>query len=860
MVAGFLGDFARGKLVYFNLLKAHLAAFQVIKARDPSAQVGFAHNMVSISAVGADADPARRFGYFYNDHFLNSLATGVVDVEINADPPSRVLQQPGVFFGSSAPSPWVRPFDFLGVNYYHKARVYWDDKIGVKGGAYTGGKSDPDESASGVVEAATGLLTGLGWEISPDGLRQILTDLALRYAVPLVVSEFGMSEAAESLRAPHLAAHAAAIQAASAAGADVQAAFYWALCDNFEWTFNYEPRAKFGLFGVDRTLDAAGSQPLTRTMTDGALAFRSLACGGSSAAVGTRFGQISPDGGSVTTAISSPSATYDVNVGGFRYLVVLTRPGRPARDMDALVFSYPSGSWTAAAVRRWDPVTRALTLELTFPGSGLLSWTFTIASDLQTLAGHATGGAQIAGERVWWDGTYSGDGWLVRLRTVPLEQPGAAPRVDVRIRSAGQPGWIAVTSASMPAPGQFAGSLTSTGLGPRVFAATVTEVTNAAEPTCRLTVSTPFSPAVPHEHGVILVPDTLRLPDHVTDCPPIDLVTARPGAPVQACVTAATEFTAVADGDGRIFAADTGHAWASLQDGRTAPAGWTTVASRHEGQLDYVTIGTDGNAYTAARDEHGSWGGWWPLPSFQTRPGAPITVTSSRLDELLVMAADAAGRTMQTTWTPATRWSAWAQIQGGVTAPGGWVSAASRHPGMLDLVTTGTDGKVYTAGRDEQGSWGGWWQLPGLHTIPGATVNIVSPRLDELVVMAADDAGRTMQTTWTPATRWSAWAQIQNGVTAAGGWVSAASRHPGMLDFVTIGTDGRAYTAGRDEQGAWGGWWLLPDFRTSPGAVITASSPQPDQLSVTAVDGTGRILRTGWPSPGGWTPWTPLAH
>ncbi len=535
---GFLGDFARGKLVYFNLLKAHLAAFQVIKARDPSAQVGFAHNMVSISAVGADADPARRFGYFYNDHFLNSLATGVVDVEINADPPSRVLQQPGVFFGSSAPSPWVRPFDFLGVNYYHKARVYWDDKIGVKGGAYTGGKSDPDESASGVVEAATGLLTGLGWEISPDGLRQILTDLALRYAVPLVVSEFGMSEAAESLRAPHLAAHAAAIQAASAAGADVQAAFYWALCDNFEWTFNYEPRAKFGLFGVDRTLDAAGSQPLTRTMTDGALAFRSLACGGSSAAVGTRFGQISPDGVSVTTAISSPSATYDVNVGGFRYLVVLTRPGRPARDMDALVFSYPSGSWTAAAVRRWDPVTRALTLELTFPGSGLLSWTFTIASDLQTLAGHATGGAQIAGERVWWDGTYSGDGWLVRLRTVPLEQPGAAPRVDVRIRSAGQPGWIAVTSASMPAPGQFAGSLTSTGLGPRAFAATVTEVTTAAEPTCRLTVSTPFSPAVPHEHGVILVPDTLRLPDHVTDCPPIDLVTARPGAPVQACVTA----------------------------------------------------------------------------------------------------------------------------------------------------------------------------------------------------------------------------------------------------------------------------------------------------------------------------------
>jgi beta-glucosidase/6-phospho-beta-glucosidase/beta-galactosidase len=850
---GFLGDYARGKNVYFNLLRAHVTAFRTIMARDPSAQVGFAHNMVSLAPLGNDPDPARRYGYFFNDHFLNSLATGVVDTAINADPQSQVLQQPGQFFGATAPNPWVRPFHFLGINFYYKARIYWDPLIGLKGGTYTGGRSDPDQSAVGITHEATGLLTGLGWEINPDGLRQFLVDLGHKFGVPLVISEFGMSEPSESLRAPHLVAHAAAIEAAVGAGADVQAAFYWALCDNFEWTFNYEPRAKFGLFGVNRAVDAAGNLPLTRTMTDGALAFRSLACGGLSSAVGTRFGEISADGGSVTAVGASPCATYDIRVGGVRYLLVLSRPGRPTRDMDALVYSFVSGGWTAAAVRRWDPVSRAVTVELTLPGTTLLSWQLTFSSDLLTASGQVARGPQIAGVRVWWDGTYAGGGWFIRLRLVPLEQPLGDPTIEVRIRRPGGPGWTTVSAVSMPTLGQFAGLI-----GAMPFAATVTATATTTEPACPLTVSKlAFEHPGPRTRP-ITVPVLPRLPDHVMDCPPIDPHAARPGAPIQTGVTSGAEFTVVADVDSQIQLAGPGNTWRSLLGGRTAPGGWTTLASRHAGMLDFVTIGTDGQAYTAGRDEHDALGGWWLLPGFQTVPGAPITIISSRLDELVVSAADATGRTMQTTWTPGTAWQAWAQIQGGVTAPGGWISAASRHEGMLDFVTTGTDGQAYTAGRDEQGGWGGWWLLPGFQTIPGAAINVLSPRLDELVVSAADGAGRTMQTTWTPASGWLAWAQIQGGVTAPGGWVSAASRHEGMLDFVTIGTDGRAYTAARNENGAWGGWWLLSGFQTTPGAVIVISSPQPDQLSVTAVDGTGRILRTGWAPATGWTLWTPV--
>jgi beta-glucosidase len=843
-------DFGRGKQVYFNLLRAHLAAYSAIKALDPAAQVGFAHNMIATTPLMANngpghdnVDATRRFDYFYNDHFLNSLNTGAFDFAISPVPAEQDIVQQG-------PTPWVRPFDFIGINYYYRARIYWNHIIGLRGGTFTGGVSDSDQAADGISHESTGLLTGLGWEIFPDGLRDLLLRVQTRYGAPIVVTEFGMSEPDESLRAPHLVAHARAIEEAAAGGADVRAAFYWTLADNFEWTFNYEPRARFGLFGVDRSPRAGGGPSLlTRAMTDGALALRSLSGGAASGSVAARFGALTGDGSGSVGPTASSHASYDLSVGGVRYLLLLARKGGGRRDLDALVFSFIEGRWASAAVVSWDPGQRHVVVSPNFDGAGGPRWGITLSADLQSAAGQVVGGPPITGGRLWWDGTYRSGDWYLRVRLVPSEQPAADPVVVARIRPPWSQGWVSVHGAQLAA-GRLTGGIGTT----TPFDCTLSAVAGTGEPAVSATVSTavPIAGAVP---APIPVPTLARLADHVGECGAFDAVGAPPGAPVCVVGVDGSAVVALADDGGWISRQERGY-WEPLLGGRTAGGGWVNAVSRRPGQVDFATVGTDGRAYTAARDVAGGWGGWWALPGLQTTPGAPITVASAGPDDLVVTAADAVGRTMATSWTPATGWSSWSQIQGGVTAAGGWISGVCRKPGQLDFVTVGTDGRAYTAARDVAGAWGGWWALPGLQTTPGAPITVASAGPDDLVVTAADAVGRTMATSWTPASGWSPWSQIQGGVTAAGGWISGVSRKPGQLDFVTVGTDGQAYTAARDDTGAWGGWWPLIGLRTRPGGCITIASPTVDQLVVAAVDGSGRPLSTSWSPAHPWAAWS----
>ncbi|HJQ83130.1 MAG TPA: family 1 glycosylhydrolase, partial [Candidatus Binatia bacterium] len=110
-----------------------------------------------------------------------------------------------------------------------------------------------------VVRAPTAPLTGTGWEIYPDGLREVLCRLAQEYAAPpLYVTEFGAAfddvrvhdgRIHDVERIAFLDASVEAIDAARAAGVDVRGAFVWSLLDNFEWYEGYAKR--FGLVYVD---------------------------------------------------------------------------------------------------------------------------------------------------------------------------------------------------------------------------------------------------------------------------------------------------------------------------------------------------------------------------------------------------------------------------------------------------------------------------------------------------------------------------------------------------------------------------------------------------------------------------------
>ncbi|MHA7887987.1 GH1 family beta-glucosidase [Roseicyclus sp.] len=182
-----------------------------------------------------DVAAAARYDAIYNRFFLGGLFRG--------EYPAEVLEG----LGPHLPEGWqddfatIRaPLDWLGVNYYTRKIIRHAD------GAWPN-----------YAEAPTRLpLTQMGWEIYPDGLRDLLIRNAREYSgdLPIHVTENGMAnpdtaDAPDTARIDYLTSHLAAVQQAIAAGAPVAGYYCWSLMDNYEWSLGYEKR--FGLVHVD---------------------------------------------------------------------------------------------------------------------------------------------------------------------------------------------------------------------------------------------------------------------------------------------------------------------------------------------------------------------------------------------------------------------------------------------------------------------------------------------------------------------------------------------------------------------------------------------------------------------------------
>ncbi len=137
-----------------------------------------------------------------------------------------------------------QPMDFLGVNYYTRSNIV----------------AAPDTPWPHVGSVAGPLdKTQMGWEVYPDGLRDMLLMLKQDYVgdMPVFVTENGMAwddvvengAVFDPQRSSYISAHLDAMHAAIAAGVNLQGFFYWSLLDNYEWAFGYEKR--FGLVHVD---------------------------------------------------------------------------------------------------------------------------------------------------------------------------------------------------------------------------------------------------------------------------------------------------------------------------------------------------------------------------------------------------------------------------------------------------------------------------------------------------------------------------------------------------------------------------------------------------------------------------------
>jgi len=148
------------------------------------------------------------------------------------------------------------PLDYIGINYYSRAL----------------------SSAAGPVEAKDKPYpkTAMGWEIYPEGLRELLLTMHRDYALPpTYITENGGAfpdptvdgHVHDADRIDYLAAHIAAVGEALAAGVPMAGYMVWSLMDNFEWASGYAKR--FGIVHVDYAT-------LRRTPKDSALWYRDL--------------------------------------------------------------------------------------------------------------------------------------------------------------------------------------------------------------------------------------------------------------------------------------------------------------------------------------------------------------------------------------------------------------------------------------------------------------------------------------------------------------------------------------------------------------------------------------------------------
>ena len=220
---------------------ANAAAYDAVKAQDPTARVGLVQHLIGFEPAkagsSADRTGADHADYLFNRVFLDMAVKGYYDT--NAD---------GQIGADERHPELAHKADFIGINYYRTGLV--------SGLTQSLSKSIPLYDFIPKIEftkkECAGRCSDLGWRIDPDALRRLILRTGHVYKLPLYVTENGIADARDRKRAAYIRDHVTAVRRAARMGADVRGYFYWTLEDNFEWADGYAP--KFGLFTKARKM------------------------------------------------------------------------------------------------------------------------------------------------------------------------------------------------------------------------------------------------------------------------------------------------------------------------------------------------------------------------------------------------------------------------------------------------------------------------------------------------------------------------------------------------------------------------------------------------------------------------------
>jgi beta-glucosidase len=228
-------------------LHAHGEAARAMRVLDPDVRLGLAMNLSDLEAASDSAEDQRALrdaDLVENRLFLEPVLRG------------RLPDDAADYFGAEVLARAVdgidvagvaAAVDFIGINYYEHnvVRAALPGTDAVVRGVDKLPVPEP-RSANGVA-------------VRPDGFTRVLLRVArLAPALPIRVTENGMGlydyrapdgQCEDVERVAFLDAYLDALAAAIAQGARVEAYYFWALMDNFEWAHGY--RLRYGLFYTD---------------------------------------------------------------------------------------------------------------------------------------------------------------------------------------------------------------------------------------------------------------------------------------------------------------------------------------------------------------------------------------------------------------------------------------------------------------------------------------------------------------------------------------------------------------------------------------------------------------------------------
>ncbi len=172
-----------------NLTRSHNAAYDAMKAVTPSIDVSVVKHVIRFDANWNPLNKLKAFfaNYFWTYKFMNRV---------------------------------YKKCDSIGLNYYFYTQ-FGDTRVHRK--------------------------TDMDWNFCPERIYDCLHMLS-RYKKPLFVSEAGVADAEDSMRAEYIEKQVEGVWHAIQDGIDVRSHMYWSLLDNYEWALGFEKR--FGLIEI----------------------------------------------------------------------------------------------------------------------------------------------------------------------------------------------------------------------------------------------------------------------------------------------------------------------------------------------------------------------------------------------------------------------------------------------------------------------------------------------------------------------------------------------------------------------------------------------------------------------------------